>query len=143
MKKAILLCFVALLGFGGQNVYACSCSEVKTEKKVSYKRWLKEFDGAVFTGRVVMIEKIAARYELKVTFEVERFWKGVETPKMIIYTAIDGAACGVTYVEGENYLVIANRSGDKLYTDLCSWLWYSKNEKAFMKGLGRGKGPKT
>jgi hypothetical protein len=145
MKKILLLIFsMALLGFSGQAAYGCSCIEVKPSKKqrVNYKQWLKGFDGAVFVGQVVKIEKIEAHYQVKVTFEVETYWKGVDAAEAIIYTAMDGAACGVTYVEGEKYFVIANRSKDKLYTDLCSWIGYSKNEKAYLKGLGKGKSAK-
>jgi hypothetical protein len=144
MKKILLLIFaLALVGFYGQAAYGCSCLEVEPDKKerVNYKQWLKGFDGAVFVGRVVKIEKIRANHQLKVTFEVESYWKGVETAEAIIYTGMDSAACGVTYVEGKKYFVIANRSAGKLSTDLCSWLGYSKNEKAYLKGLGKGKRP--
>ncbi len=145
MKKIVLLVFsIALLGVVGQATYGCSCREAEGKRqRVNYKKWLKNFDGAVFVGQVVRIEKNEARYEVKVTFEVEKYWKGVETSQASIYTAMDGAACGVNYVEGQNYFVIANRSERKFYTDLCSWLGYRKNEKAYLKGLGRGKNPGT
>ncbi len=81
MKKITLLIFsIALLGFHGQVAQACSCLETKSDKneKVDYKRWLRAFDGAVFTGQVVKIERIESNYQLKVTFKVERYWKGVE-----------------------------------------------------------------
>jgi hypothetical protein len=140
MKKTILLLFtIALLGFYGQTAYGCSCVQVKSDKKVNYKQWLKGFDGAVFIGQVVKIERIESNYQLKVTFKVERYWKGIETAEAIIYTATDSAACGVPYVEGKKYFVIANRSESRLHTDLCSWLGYSKNEKAYLIGLGKGK----
>jgi hypothetical protein len=134
-----------LLGFSGQVALGCSCLEVESDKKekLDYKKWLEEFDGAVFVGQVVKIESIKSSYQLKVTFEVETYWKGVETTKSIIYTARDGAACGVTYVEGKKYFVVANASKGELHTDLCSWLLYSKNEKAYLKGLGKGKRPRT
>ena len=142
MKKTILtLFFVMLIGFFEQVTFGCSCLEVESDKKekFDYKKWLKGFDGAVFVGHVVKIEPIESNYQLKVTFEVEKYWKGVETTKGIIYTARDGAACGVTYLEGKKYFVVANASQGKLHTDLCSWLLYSKHEKAFLKGLGKGK----
>lgn len=142
MRKVVLLIFsIALFSFYGQAAYGCSCREVAPDKKqrVNYKKWLKDFNGAVFVGQVIKIEKDEARYEVKVTFEVEKYWKGVEMSQAFIYTAMDGAACGVTYVEGKNYFVIANPSGGKFHTDLCSWLGYSKNEKAYLKGLGKGK----
>ncbi|MCM3872684.1 MAG: hypothetical protein ND895_18540 [Pyrinomonadaceae bacterium] len=141
MKKIVLVvCSIALLGVFGQATYGCSCREGKAQR-VNYKKWLKSLDGSVFVGRVVKIEKVEARYEVKVTFEVEKYWKGVETSQAFIYTAMDGAACGVHYVEGKNYFVVAQRSEGKFYTDLCSWLGYNKNEKAYLKGLGKGKSP--
>lgn len=146
MKKIFVLVFsMALLNFYGQAAYGCSCFEVESDKKqkVDYKRWLKDFDGAVFRGQVVEIKRIESNYQLEVRFKVERYWKDVKGEEVIIYTAMNGAACGVNYVEGEKYFVIANRSGGKLHTDLCSWLGYSKNEKAYLKGLGKGKSPKT
>jgi hypothetical protein len=146
MKKAILLIFsIGLLGFYAQVAQACSCLETKSDKKekADYKRWLKAFDGAVFSGKVVKIERIQSSYQMKVTFKVDRYWKGVDGLEATIETAMDGAACGVHYIEGNQYFVIANRSGEKLSTDLCSWLGYSKNEKAYLKGLGSGKIPKT
>lgn len=144
MKKIILLItFIALFGFYGQAAYGCSCAEGKSDKrtKLDYKRWLKGFDGAVFTGKVVKIERNESNYQLAVTFEIERYWKGVEEEKVVIYTALNSAACGVSYNEGEKHFVIAHRSGGKLFTTLCSWLGYSKNEKAYLKGLGKGKSP--
>ena len=144
VKKIVLtLFFVTLIGCSGQVTFGCSCLEVKSDKtaKVDYKKWLKNFDGAVFIGRVVKIEPIEKRRQSKVTFEVETYWKGVETTEAFVYTATDGAACGVPYVEGKKYFVIANASEGKLQTDLCSWLGYSKDEKAYLKGLGKGKSP--
>ena len=144
MKKIVFIIFsITLLSFYGQAAYGCSCIEVESGKKqrVNYKQWLKDFPGAVFVGHVVKIEKLEATYQLRVTFAVETYWKGAETPEVIIYTGMDGAACGVTYVEENKYFVVANRSEGKLFTDLCSWLGYSKNEKAYLKGLGKGKSP--
>jgi len=144
MKKILLLIFsVALLSFCEQVAYGCSCVEVEPNKKqrVNYKQLVQDFDGAIFVGKVVKIEKIEATYRLKVTFEVEKYWKGVEVAKAVIYTAMDEAACGVTYVEGKNYFVIANRSENGLQTDLCSWVGYRRHEKAYLKALGKGKSP--
>jgi len=146
MKKLVLLISsIALLGVFGQAVYGCSCREVETDKKqrVNYKKWLKGFDGAVFVGQVAKIEQAESRHQVKVTFEVEKYWKGVEATEVSIHTARDSAACGVGYVEGKKYFVIANRHESKFHIDLCSWLGYSKNEKAYLKGLGKGKKPGT
>ena len=144
VRKIVLLSlFIALLIASPQAAFGCSCREVESNKRarVSYKRWLKDFNGAVFTGRVLKAEKIEARYERKVTFEVERYWKGVEGAEVVIHTAMDGAACGAPFVEGERYFVIAGATGGRLDTDLCSYLGYTKNKAAYLKGLGKGKTP--
>src|SRR5687767_14789748 len=110
MRKIVLLSLsLTLLIASPQAASGCSCREVESKKRarVNYKRWLKDFNGAVFTGRVVKAEKAEARYERKVTFEVERYWKGVEGAEVVIHTAMDGAACGAPFVEGEHYFVIA------------------------------------
>jgi Tissue inhibitor of metalloproteinase len=146
MKKIIwLVCSIVLIGFLGRAAYGCSCREVAPDKKqgINYKKWLKNFNGAVFVGQVVKIEEAEARNQLKVTFKVERHWKGVKTTEAIIYTGLNDAACGVTYSEGKKYFVVADLYEGKLHTNLCSWLGYSKNEKAYLKGLGKGKSPRT
>ena len=147
MKRiAPLIYCLALLALSAQVASACSCIEVKPDKKgvtVNYKRWLKGFDGAVFTGRVVKIEKLEANYQLKVTFEIERHWKGAEKAEAVIYTAMDTAACGVPYNEGETYFVVARNSAGRLMTDLCSDLEYTKKKQAMLRKLGRGKMPRA
>lgn len=147
MKKIVSLIYcMALLVFSAQAASACSCLEVKPDKKaaaVNYKRWLKNFDGAVFTGRVVKTEKIEADNRLKVTFEIERHWKGAANAEAVIYTAMDSAACGVSYTEGETYFVVARNSDRGLMTDLCSHLEYTKKKQAMLRKLGRGKTPRA
>jgi hypothetical protein len=142
-KKLSLIYCLALLAFSAQAAYACSCIEVKKGTAVNYKRWLKTFDGAVFTGRVIKTEKSEADHQLKVTFDVERHWKGAGNGEAVIYTAMDSAACGVSYTEGETYFVVARNYNGKLMTDLCSHLEYTKNKKTMMRKLGRGKIPRA
>lgn len=142
MKKIVsLICYTALLAFSAQTAYACSCIEVKKGAAVNYKRWLKNFDGAVFTGRVLKKENVEAGNQLKVTFEIERYWKGVKSSEAVIYTAMDSAACGVSYTEGETYFVVARNSDKGLMTDLCSHLEYTKKKQAMLRKIGRGKMP--
>jgi hypothetical protein len=144
MKKTnSLILSIALFAFCGQAAYGCSCVEIEPGKKhrVNYKELLEDFEGAVFVGQVVKIEKIEAAYKNKVTFHVEKYWTGVEGAEAVIYTAMDEAGCGVTFVEGKNYLVIAERFADRLHIHRCSWLGYSEHEKAYIKGFGKGKVP--
>ena len=147
MKKIILsICLtIFVAGFSGQSIYGCSYQRVEgeTKTKINYKQWLKNFNGVAFIGRVVKIEKLENSYELKVTFEVERFWKGAETGESVIYTPKDGVLCGVNYVEDQSYFIIADSYGGRLSTDLCSEIGYSELKQAFIKKLGKGRKPKA
>ena len=152
MKKVtLLMCFMTLLGFSEQVARACTCvtsSEVVGDGDL--KQWLKEFDGAMFTGRVNKIERVTVKIdeevsisELKVTLEVERFWKGIKNVEVEIHTGVDGAACGVSYVEGERYFVIAQRLRNELHTDICTSPKKYSDVEAYIKKLGGGKKPKA
>jgi hypothetical protein len=149
MRKVVLLiCITSLISLAAKATYACSCVEVETGKKGSavkpdYKRWLKGVNGAVFIGRVTKIETDADYRQSKVTFDVERYWKGVARAEVVVFTAAFASACGVPYTLGETYFVVADASTGKLSTDLCSHLGYSKNKEATMRGLGKGHKPKT
>ena len=80
---------------------------------------------------------------LKVTFAVERFWKGVKTGRVSIYTAAQTALCGVPFEVNKKYLVIAAAGDDgRLNVGLCPWLEKEQNEAAYRARLGRGKKPK-
>ena len=152
MKKVILLiCFMTLFSVSEQGVRACTCvTSSEVVGGFNLKRWLKEFDGAMFTGRVTKIERVMVKMdeevsipEFKVTFEVKRFWKGVKNVEVVIYTGVDGAACGVRYVEGEKYFVIAQRLRGGLHTDICTSPEKYSDVEAYIKKLGEGKKPKA
>jgi hypothetical protein len=152
MKKFVsLMFFVALLILGEQGARACTCvTSGEVAGGIDLKRWLKEFDGAMFTGHVAGIERVTVNIdeglsipELKVTFKVERFWKGVDTAEVAIYTGVDGAACGVRYVEGERYFVIAHRLRGGLHTDICTSPEKYSDVEAYSKELGGGNKPKA
>ena len=140
MKKIALSFFLfVLLGFLGQAVYGCSC--LVESKEINYKRWLKGFDGAAFEGRVVKIETDTEKSESRVTFKVRSYWRGVEGREAVIFTSSDSGLCGVDYVEGKEYTVFANSSGDKLRTDLCSDMAYAQYREGFLRALGEAKRP--
>jgi hypothetical protein len=58
----------------------------------------------------------------RVTVKVEKYWLGVKTPEMSIYTGIGGGDCGVPYVKGKRYFFGASRghASGLLETDICS-----------------------
>jgi hypothetical protein len=92
------------------------------------RKMYKERGGAVFTGKVVKIEKIKARmfnlprsFPMKrVTVRVGKYWLGVQSPEVVIFTGIGHGDCGVPYVKGERYLFTASNIEGRLQTNMCS-----------------------
>jgi len=150
MKRAASLAFLAILFCcGGDAARACTCiSGSVAGDDASMKQWFAEFDVAMFTGRVKSIERVEVREEdgyphpmLKVTFAVERFWKGVEGADAVILTGIHSAACGVPYSLGKRYFVVAYRRRGAFETDICTAPRRYSDHKIFVKGLGKGSKP--
>jgi len=97
---------------------------------------------AVFSGRVIEIQQdqqpLAAK---RVTFEVDRSFKGVDAGRVVVTTASDGAMCGFGFQKGESYLVYCYGGQEALGTNLCT---RTKNLDAAdedLKELGEGKKP--
>lgn len=149
MRTLILLTgFVALFSIGGPSVYACSCyvpssSEIESMSDAEFSRQFLALDGAAFIGRVVKKSRAMSSGggSWKVTFEVERYWKG-GAKRVTVYTATNGAACGVDYKVGERHLVIARRHKGDLQSSLCAHLSATQNKAVLLKRLGRGEKPK-
>jgi hypothetical protein len=151
-RVVIVICFLAVFGCGEGVARACTCIEGEVESVSDDNRsrtWFySEFRGALFTGRVTRIERERAgsgspREELfKVAFAVERYWKGVTGAEAVIYTGLNGAACGVRYTEGELHLVYAQETAGLLRTSWCSAPKYSQLGD-FVEWLGPGKEPEA
>ena len=147
-KKILLTLLLAIFILEGQNVYACTCGKYAPinngDVEFNLKEWLKEFDGAFFTGQVTIIEKIKVRLhdeyipELKVTFRVDRFWKGVNSANTIIYTGAGCCDCGVRYVRGKKYFVIADNINGNLRTNICTSPEKYEEVYDYIKQLGEG-----
>lgn len=150
MRTLFLLAgFVALFTIGGRNVYACSCyvpsaSEIESMTDADFSRQFLAVDGAAFMGRVIKKSRAMSSSggSWQVTFEVERYWKG-GAKRVTVYTATNGAACGVDYKVGERHLVIASRHEGDLQSSLCAHLAATQNKAALLKRLGRGEKPKA
>jgi hypothetical protein len=142
MKKLILVIWImTLFTLTGRSVYACSCGDVKgpivfkgsavPPDAEAIKKWrLEQTEFAFFVGSVVKIEKVKMKSAgsddrlgmKKVTVRVEKYWLGVKTPELIIYTGIGGGDCGVPYVKGKQYFFGASRghASGLLETGICS-----------------------
>ena len=155
MKKiALVFLFVTLITLSPKTVNACSCvTSSEAVKGFSLKGWLKEFDGAMFTGRVKEIEKVKLKLNpdlavdfLRVTFQVDRYWKGVNGQRhaeAVVYTGAGCCDCGVHYEQGESYFVIADRIEGNLRTNICTSPKSYSAVDGYIKELGTGKAPKS
>jgi hypothetical protein len=139
-KVAFLLMFLTLFTtltiLKPLTTYACSCipsPPVAEEfKKVT----------AVFSGSVTAINEEQSGFKpIKVTFQVDRIWKGISETEVSIYTGRDSAGCGYSFTEGESYLIYASETEGKLTTGLCSLTKELSSAEGDISILGEGKIP--
>lgn len=130
-----------LIALAGQAAYGCSCDLNAIMKKPNYKKWLKEFDGAAFKGRVLNIEVDEESLDSQVTFAVDSYWRGVDGPEIVIRTTSQSAMCGVYYEIGEERTVLAYRTSDGFRTNSCTEAHNQKFLKGYLKALGKAKKP--
>jgi hypothetical protein len=161
MKQRIFILTVFLfLGLYPQTAHACSCAaplrKEEQEKALAApvdeevkKFWLEQFNGAVFVGTVVKIEKVNVKWfrekqrMKKVTVRVERAWVGVTEQTFVIYTTLGkGGDCGVPYEKGHKYFFMAEVVGGLHSTNICT-SWEPDNfwAKLFEKMFGQGSRP--
>ncbi|WP_060665511.1 hypothetical protein [Bacillus sp. CHD6a] len=135
--KVVALSFlltILSLPFSSLTGYACSCLPPGTPQEE-----LAKVD-AVFTGKVLEVdEKFNSTTEVKLS--VTKTWKGVDTKKVVIYTAMDSAACGVNFHKDKEYLVYAHLEDEEYTTYLCSRTAELPYAQTDLKELGEGKEP--
>lgn len=107
---------VASLAFA-TSAEACKCKAPPPPKEALAA------SAAVFSGKVTKIEPDRG-YGLLVTLKVASVWKGVDGAEVVVHTPRDSAACGVSFKEGSEFLVYADKmKGDDielLTTNLCT-----------------------
>ena len=143
-----LALIVSVLWFFGnpEQVYACSCAQPGTPSEELEK------SSAVFAGRVVSIRhsfdpdaaSVSPEDRTTVGFEVNAVWKGTVYEDMYITTPPTGGSCGLTFVEGEEYIVYAHDSayGDDSYTvGICSRTALLGQALDDIDALGEGQAP--
>jgi hypothetical protein len=141
MKQLILMCWlIASFTCAGQVAYACSCQKITGTVVYSngsalkpnpeeVKKWrLEQTDFAFFIGQVVEIEKVKMRWSRspderepmkRVTVRIEKYWTGVKTPEIVVYTGMGKGDCGVPYVKGKQYFFATSRVDGLLKTMAC------------------------
>ena len=114
MKRVALILFTfGLIAWAAPAGYPCS-PDVK-----SHRHDYREAK-AIFVGRVISIatplgvaEELRGEIDKKVTFGVERRWKGANKPTISVLASYGPVTChGFEFHEGERYLVYA--FGDEL-----------------------------
>ncbi|MFW5704263.1 MAG: hypothetical protein ACOCXG_00325 [Nanoarchaeota archaeon] len=110
MRKSILFALGLIFMIVGVNACSCAFQDNVTDKYNMY--------GEIFTGKVTSIDKNRNEYEI--TIQLIDIYKGENVQVKTLHTAIESAACGYDFEEGENYLIYANEYENKLSTDLCS-----------------------
>jgi hypothetical protein len=141
---------LAVLLLSPSPALACTCVDLRPFTTQDYRKW---FDGlgAAFQGRVLSMERIEADSPFgpngttgphwRVSFRVDRQWKGVTSSEITVYTALLGDSCGVRFVADRSYLVAAHQTASGLHALLCDE-FYLEDELAFRKALGEGSLPK-
>jgi len=127
MSKRPIAAFILLLISGfARNVLACSCLEGGPP--------CQEFGAtdAVFLGRVTRITGFKEAVDggipgerhayLRVRFEVQAAFRGVQGREVEVVTNASGSMCGYGFERNETYVVYADRSplDGSLHTGLCS-----------------------
>ncbi|OZM57920.1 hypothetical protein CIB95_06075 [Lottiidibacillus patelloidae] len=139
--KLLLILFISLSIFSPTRASACSCVEpapVETE----YKRAEAVFVGTV--SNVIEKNPFNGTPHKSVLLEVETVWKGEKTTQVIITTGLGGGDCGISFKEGDKYLVYAFESYDNpklLRTGICSRTTLWKESLEDFSELGPGEVP--
>ncbi|CAN5550903.1 hypothetical protein BH10ACI1_BH10ACI1_29700 [soil metagenome] len=143
MKYLILISLFFIITIFSQNSFACDCIWTGSETKEEIKNfYLKEFKGAIFTGKITEIKKESFSWDIgatyfKFTIKVDKYWMGVDKSKMIVHAAFSD--CGVnegTHKVGEKVFFAALYFKDLLFTSTCNYL---VSEKEFIETFGKGK----
>jgi len=121
--------------------FACTC-DIGPATTAHYRAWLKGFDGAVFRGTAIE-STIEAGVGTKVTFKVERHWKGVTSPAVAIQLLPARDNCPVEFRRGGTYLVAARRLGRWFVYSVCLQVLTIQKPAALLEALGEGSPPPT
>jgi hypothetical protein len=123
---------------------ACGCFpslEAMTGKPVPVRENVlraRDTSKAVFSGEALSLTSRDGLFEVR--FKVQRAWKGVSSPEVIVLTPIEDSHCGFKFTAGRKYLVYADGStGGNLSTSHCTRTAPLENAEKDLKVLGKGR----
>jgi hypothetical protein len=136
------LCGLWLFAGMGQS-YACSCVPPGSPSEALAKSTV------VFAGKVVSIRGfevpasgIVSTADLgTIELRVSTVWKGPVQETMFVTTVRDGAGCGFTFTEGQEYVVYSRSDATPPEVSLCSRTRLASNAQEDFAALGEGRTP--
>ena len=147
MNRPLLTFIFVSFVWNTPTAHACSCGGGKIKGEFDIKSWVKNFKGAIFTGRVDRIQKVRIKdeghlsHQFKVTFTVDRSWTGTSGKQATVFTGAGCCDCGFDFVKGERYYVVAHFLRGKLKTGICSPTARLDQADDPRRYLGEGKVP--
>ncbi|MBS1829199.1 MAG: hypothetical protein JST93_28110 [Acidobacteria bacterium] len=132
-RKGFSARFLVALAMLPGFAHACSC----LGERVACRAALSS--EVIFSGRVVAM--VAGPDETRYTFAVQQAIKGIADTQVDVRAGNDGAACGVRFEKGREYLIFAGRYEGTLHTNLCSGnkaITEAGEEMRFFQGLPAG-----
>jgi len=129
--KSFIIISSALIFAIQQTAFACSCVPPPPPVEA-----LEQSD-AVFSGKVLKVERDESGFGKIVTLRMLRSWKGIQARTVRISTADNSAACGYGFEVGRKYLVYAHGE-EELHTNICTRTRRLENAGDDLDALGPG-----
>ena len=143
-KLALITTLFCLWLFAGVGrSYACSCVEPDPPAEALANSTV------VFAGRVVAIRGfdipesgIVSTADLgTIELKVSTVWKGPVQETMFVTTVRNGASCGFTFTEGEEYVIYSRGDATLPEVSLCSRTRPASQAQEDFDALGEGRTP--
>ena len=114
MRIPRILLILGILVVAANASFACVCNVRSLSKRIRESR-------SVFVGTVTSRAQVTENGQTlwRNQFTVERYWKGANSPDVVVYTTLDD--CASTFSVGGKYLVLAYfvKDARHLETDSC------------------------
>ena len=143
-KLALIATLCGLWLFAGVGqVEACSCGPRPSPSGAYHSSTV------VFSGKVVAIRGFdipawgtySSADRGTVELQVSTVWKGPVQETMFVTTVRNGASCGFTFAEGEEYVIYSRSDATPPEVSLCSRTRLAANAQEEFNALGEGSTP--